>query len=980
MLLNGTAVFAATTTTVVDVPAAHGTQRFLHVRPDSPVATIVHLPGGDGTLGIQDDGTMTARAAQCSPVARNRLAFAQRGLAIALVDATSAGHVREYSDVREVVRRVRELDDVPVWIVGGSAATAAVTTLTRELPPALPVGAIFLAPASLPASALAPITRPALVTFHRDDPDHAGDEFFDRLTSAFPKARVVLEGGSNSGCGYHVFNELDTQFVDTTAGFIERHNASLTVVHSQDPGAKLDEILVVAQKRTQSVQDIPIAISAFAAETLAELRILHSDDLARFTPNLTWQADNGAGGSVGLRGVIDTVFTTNQVGSVAIVVDEVGLNSPVVNTFSLYDLERVEVLRGPQVTLYGRSTTGGAINFITRRPRVDDGANGYLQGTYGDYQHVSMEAAGGVPLNDRLAVRAAGFFEQRDGTIDNRTSGSDEMERDRRGARLSLAGELADNLTIFTSINTASNRGDSARFKNVGMLDPLTGGPCRTLRNSDPGNGCVDARGFADSSDFSENYSDLPEPTHDVDAHGGTVNLAWQIDAAELVSITAYHRNEIEHSEDSDGSPLALSEVYISADTEQFSQEIRLASTNGADELAWIGGIYYLNEEQDGLTANMIREPTSTGAPPQFRSQAYDQTNEILSGYAQVDVPFAQRWTLTAGARYSSESKDGVNETLRAPVFIAIPASLPLGTFLDEDFARSIAVTVDAPPPDFKPVAGPFLAPFDKTWNDWGGKLALSFRPSERSLLYGSVSNGFKGGTFNFVAAVRLSSEAQRLNFQQGVDPEELTTYEVGGKFELLERTLRLNLALFHNDYSDQQTLTFKDGGLVLVNAAESSIDGAELELEWLPADGWVVRSALGVLDTVYDDFIDADGSDYSGNDIIQAPDLNWSGVVSRSWDTTWGALSAQASFRYVGDQYFGVDNSPATLVESYATYDAQLSLGFGEAGRYELTAWGHNLGDERFCSSASTVPLGSAQCIANEPRTYGVTLRATLE
>ncbi|MFZ2506991.1 MAG: TonB-dependent receptor, partial [Steroidobacteraceae bacterium] len=589
-----------------------------------------------------------------------------------------------------------------------------------------------------------------------------------------------------------------------------------TTAHSQIPAAQLEEVLVTAQKRTESVQDIPIAISAFTAETLTDLRILQSDDLERFTPNLTWNP-RGAGGSIGIRGVIDSVFTTNQVGSVAIVVDDVGLNSPVVNTFSTFDLERVEVLRGPQVTLYGRSTTGGAINFITRRPQVDDGANGYLQGTYGDYEHIILEGAGGIPLNDRLAVRAAGFFEQRDGTMDNRVSGSDDMERENYAARLSLAGNLAEKLRIFASIHVASSRGDNYRYKSIGMLDPLTGGPCTTIRNSNPGNGCVDGGGFSDSSDFSEGYSDLPGPTNIVDAYGGTVNLTWRLGAVELASITAYNHNEIKRSEDSDGGPLALSEVYFSADTGQFSQEIRLASTNGADELAWVGGVFYLNEDQDGLTANMIRVPTATGAPPQFRSQAFDQTDEIWSGYAQVDIPFAKRWTLTAGARYSSESKSGVSETLRAPAAIAIPAAPPLGTFLDEAFARSIAVTVDAPPPDFEPVTGPFLAPFSKTWDDWGGRLALAFRPNDRSMVYGSASRGFKGGTFNFVAAVRHSSEAQRLNFQQGVDPEKLTTYEVGGKFELLDRTLRLNLALFHNDYSDQQTLAFKDGGPVLI-------------------------------------------------------------------------------------------------------------------------------------------------------------------
>ena len=208
--------------------------------------------------------------------------------------------------------------------------------------------------------------------------------------------------------------------------------------HAQTQSGQLEEIIVTAQKRAESVQEIPIAISAFTADTLAALRIVRADDLERFTPNLTWKPAGGVGGSIGIRGVVDTVFTTNQVGSVAIVVDDVGLNSPVVNTFSLFDMERVEVLRGPQVTLYGRSTTGGAINFITRHPRAGDGENGYLQTTYGRFDQIDIEAAGGMPLGQRLAVRGAALFQRRDGIIENQLTGNDDS--DRSATRRALAG------------------------------------------------------------------------------------------------------------------------------------------------------------------------------------------------------------------------------------------------------------------------------------------------------------------------------------------------------------------------------------------------------------------------------------------------------------------------------------------------------------------------------------------------------------
>src|SRR5688572_9911643 len=220
--------------------------------------------------------------------------------------------------------------------------------------------------------------------------------------------------------------------------------SSATSANAQSQSPQLEEILVTARKRIEPVQDIPIAISAFTAEALVNLRIVQAEDLERFTPNLTWKPSGGVGASIGLRGVVDTVFMTNQVGSVGIVVDDVGLNSPVVNTFSLLDMERVEVLRGPHVTLYGRSTTGGAVNFLTRRPRATDGNNGYLEATLGSFQQIDLEAAGGMALGQNLAVRVAMLSQQRDGIIDNRLTGAEDSDRDRYAARAAIAGDLTD--------------------------------------------------------------------------------------------------------------------------------------------------------------------------------------------------------------------------------------------------------------------------------------------------------------------------------------------------------------------------------------------------------------------------------------------------------------------------------------------------------------------------------------------------------
>jgi len=221
------AVGAAVTTTVVDVPTRDATQRFLHVRPDAPVANLVFLPGNIGILGITDDGSMPTLAGRCAPFVRNRDAFAARGFALALVDQTSDLKIRQRADIREVVRYVRARDDVPTWIVGGSASTAAALDFAGDFPPGVPMGVVIFSPNKSDLARAALVQRPTLLIFHSDDGLAAPfvDPLFDALTSAPAKERIGLAGGSTGECGgYHLFMGIDAEFVAAVAGFIDKHN------------------------------------------------------------------------------------------------------------------------------------------------------------------------------------------------------------------------------------------------------------------------------------------------------------------------------------------------------------------------------------------------------------------------------------------------------------------------------------------------------------------------------------------------------------------------------------------------------------------------------------------------------------------------------------------------------------------------------------------------------------------------------------
>jgi len=225
LALAATGAVGAVTTTVVDVPIDGDTQRFLYVKPDAPIANIVSIPGGDGILGIQGDGTMTTFTAACSPIGRVRQALAERGFAVALVDATANGAVRNANGVREVIRHMQGRHDVPTWIVGGSAATNIAANLALGMPAGSPGGVVFFSPGR-PPSGVERITLPALVIYHSADTDAFGSSMFNALASSTARERIALTGGTNAGCGFHLFNGLDAQFLAGVAGFIERNNAS----------------------------------------------------------------------------------------------------------------------------------------------------------------------------------------------------------------------------------------------------------------------------------------------------------------------------------------------------------------------------------------------------------------------------------------------------------------------------------------------------------------------------------------------------------------------------------------------------------------------------------------------------------------------------------------------------------------------------------------------------------------------------------
>lgn len=718
-------------------------------------------------------------------------------------------------------------------------------------------------------------------------------------------------------------------------------------------GPQLEEIVVTAQKRAESLQEVPIAITAITDSELTNRGITNSDDVARLVPNLTWTPAGGAGSVVGLRGIVDVNFTTGQVGSVAIVSDDVGLNSPVANTFALMDLERVEVLRGPQVTLYGRSTTGGAINFLSKRPTPGGSVEGYAAASLGNFGTVDLDGAISFPLGERAGLRIAALSNDRDGNVDNRYLGTDDGARRRQAGRMTFVADVTDDFQVFAKIHAGRQRGQSTRYKNIGYFEPDL--ETRCPGSPRVGSGCADAFGFVDTADYSENFSGFPNVIENVDLSGGLLNLTWNRGAFSFTSITAYEENDFSRNEDTDGQPLSFIDVSIDATTRQFTQEFRLASTTDGP-FKWLVGAYYLDETQHGITTLAIRLADA------FISTAYDQDDTIYSGYGQVDYAFNERWSMTAGVRYSDETKEGLATGLDAFDDLTGRGMPPEGVFIDEAVARSFA-----DPELYAEV------PFGKTWGNWGGKIGLNFTPDANTLVYGTVSKSFKGGVFNLAAGPVLADPEQAALFQEGVNPEKLLAYEVGAKMTLLDGRMQVNLAAFYNDYKDQQLYILMGNlGIAFINAAAATIKGIEGELRWKPAAGTTITAGAGWLDAHYDELF-FNGEDLAGNRMILVPEFNAQLGLRQEWALGPGRLSADIGLTYASSQFFDL---LSTLGEgAHTTADARLEYAFGDKGAYRVGLWGRNITDERFTVQAFDLGTGG-QAVPNEPRYYGVSFR----
>jgi iron complex outermembrane receptor protein len=842
--------------------------------------------------------------------------------------------------------------------------------------------------------------------------------------------------------------------------------AAPNVAHTEE--ARIEEIVVTAQKRAESVQDVPITMQAFTADQLRSFRISKASDITRLAPNLNLSTQNTASRQINIRGVGTSDFFGNSSGSVGIYMDEVTMSASYLSSLGLYDLERVEILRGPQNSLFGRNTTGGAVNYISKLPEVGGENEGYVDLTYGNFNRIEIEAAGSLRLSDTVAIRLAGKSYDRDGVWDKVGDGGSHGDKDRKSVRGTLVWDASDKTTVTASYHWAEEDSDfdpvravgtrgsngSPNFGVDGIPRPLFGLPTSPSPDLDfeASYNSFNAQGNNPSTDKWKDVYVTGTHLHQVDNQGLYLKISHEFDLATFTSITSWDDTEVLWTYDTggvgnssgtavttcaaciftngssaDGSPQVALAIDQDQKYQQISQELRLVS--GSDgPLRWIAGFYYFQEDSDlmqnvrfGAGAFDLTQPNDLSGvfPPigqfiggffgafpligpsaggfanRLAFQYSEMENTVWSPYAQIEYDLSEELQLTVGLRYTNDNKEmpfdqvGNISTLNDPIETAYVTDLVLSRAamntltcdLDGDGNNTFLASGDPnnTPDNRGLLCNQTLDREDLEFKEWGGKVGLDWRVADNVMVYGSYSRGFRSGKHDieFLHGPHTGWPIEDL------DAEELSAFEIGLKSELAGGSLQLNLAGYFYTWDNQQTIFVSPiTGPAFVNIDESELMGLEAELKWVPAPDWYISVGLGLQDTEIKKSTDARFVE-EGHELPFAAPFSANVMAVKDFAVGDGVVSVQADWQYrdAAKAYArDIGDDPSTNfideIEELSQINARVSYRFGPDWRYEITAFGENLTEDKTCAYKwdLTGISGTTYCVANEGEAfYGV-------
>jgi len=776
------------------------------------------------------------------------------------------------------------------------------------------------------------------------------------LTISLQKSDTDNEGKDAMSNGKNIWTVMFGFLLGTSGAQV------VTAQDQGDGGSRsytIEEVIVSAQRRDQNVQDVGIAITQFSGDDMRELRMVRPEDLAAQTPGL--DIKNGLGNFnpiFTIRGIGLNDYNVNNNPSVGAYLDEVYMPNGAYLAFSLYDMGRVEVLKGPQGTLFGRNTTAGAINFFTERPTEEFEA--FIQMDYGRWNTLNLEGAISGSLSDTVRGRLAFDINSSDGyyktngntvaggevgpsasTFDGQfgqtctaqdcippnpvvESDSDFFEQENYAIRGSLEWDPSDTVSVFVTGHYSNDSSDNL---------------VRSMAED-----AVDRNGFSPTDDDPFTVDSNLDPEVDIDGYGGALTIAWELDTVTLHSVTGYETIDRMIPFD-DSSPWRIVDQIFFDDAEFYSQELRLSS-NSDGPFFWMVGGYYSNEDltfqKDILGLDFVVRTTIL--------TVFDQDAESYAAFAHTEYDLNEQWKLTVGARYTRDER-----------------SYSGGSFTEDPYGIDLAGVFFSAPQQSS-------GDFDEDYVD--GKIALDWTPEEDVLYYASISLGHKGGGYD---GSTITDPSSFIPFEA----EEVLAYEIGMKSTLLDSTLQLNVSAFFYDYEDMQAESESEvlPGVfesIRANVGEAEIYGIDADLWWRPTEGLDIKVGAAYLDTELTSWNSTDPEEidaHVGNEIPDAPEFTANGMIRYEWPVA-DALLASVMFdaSYNASTFKDIGNTDYLEQPSYWLANARVAVG-SEGGDWNVALYVKNMFDEEYIRQAFD-NFGEAWVYETwgAPRTYGVT------
>lgn len=693
----------------------------------------------------------------------------------------------------------------------------------------------------------------------------------------------------------------------------------------------LEDIVVTARKREESLMETPVSITAFSGKTLSNMNLVSLDQIADQTPGLIFSNSANISGSsnnsaVFIRGIGQSDYTLAVEPGVGIYIDDVYLPHSIGNVSSLVDVERVEVLRGPQGTLFGRNTIGGAIRLITKKP--NEKSEGDIEFTTGRYNRIDIKGHANIPLSDTFFVRLSGMSQDRNGFVDRPFLDGKSGDKD----SVSLLGQArwlaSDSFTADLAIGFETDDSEGAPMVAL-KQDPTHPAGTQPRRFRDFIAPFVDPavlqgmlQGFTPEvimdpdGDKFVSYSDTDIPS-DLEGYNIDLTLNWKIsDTLNLKSITSYRSLESQFGRDADNLPFDQQvELFLSVDYEVWSQELQLSGVAFDDRLDWTIGGYYFYE--DGVEDDFI-----AFASFDINSGGFFST-EDFAAFGQGTFHLTDQLSLTAGFRYTDEEKKSKIDGVRHQALLT-------------GFVTSLAAggsKANAPFPFPLPFPLVGAGTFKNNISEWVPYVNLSFQWNEDLMIYGSYSEGFKGG------GVQVRNGA--LGFLPRFGLESVESYEVGVKWSGLEDRLAVSAAAYTMRYEDVQlpAIVFQEsiGNAVSVvdNLGNADNDGFELEITALPMPELRISAGVAYLDSEYSsvkanrpgDVLNPDSAITVDDHLPNTPEWQLNASVAYDIQTARGTITPRIDVAYSDEQYNDAINSAAIKRDSYTNLN--LSLGY---------------------------------------------------